>query len=109
MASAISALRWLTGSSGGNEIGGIAARRAARAAAAASARPLAERLGPERPDRACDRPDRVCGDAATSAGEDMTDRGSIQAGRINRVSPRYITVFRAAAFRRRPAWRGRVS
>jgi hypothetical protein len=54
----ISSLRWLTGSSGGYEIGGMAARRAARACA-----------------RDCDR----AGRPARPAGEDITERNSMPA------------------------------
>jgi hypothetical protein len=64
MTSPISSLRWLTGSSAGEVIGGMAARRAARAAARAAARSAA-RL-PFRPGR----PDRS---RADPAGEDVTD------------------------------------
>jgi hypothetical protein len=100
MASAIWSLRWLTGSSGGYLMGGIAARRAARAAADASARADCE---PERPVLArldLERPDRACAGAASS-GEDITDRGSIPAGRIDQNGPRYVTVFGLSAFHQR--------
>src|SRR5204862_1222308 len=47
----ISSLCWLTGSSAGYEIGGMAARRAARAAARAAARSECDLDRPGRPDR----------------------------------------------------------
>jgi len=82
-------------------MGGIAARRAARAAADASARADCELDSPlldlERP--VLERPDRACAGPASS-GEDITDRDSIPAGRINQNGPRYVTLFAAAAFRR---------
>ena len=46
-----------------------------------------QRVGLERPDRASERADRVSASAASSAGEDITDRGSIPAGRINQIGP----------------------
>src|ERR1700689_645156 len=80
-------------------MGGIAARRAARAAACRSLRGLAGRpegrLGLDRPERASAGPGGACG-APSSAGEDVTDRDSIAAGRIRRTGPDHITVFRRA-------------
>src|SRR5580693_2512234 len=78
MARAISSLRWLTGSSAGYEIGGMAARRAARAA---------------------ERPERPARDRTDPAGEDVTEVDSIPAGRIDQAGPHRITVFRPATFR----------
>src|SRR5208282_1346766 len=71
MAARISSLRWLTGSSAGYEIGGMAARRAARAKACP----------------ACGLERRVRG----RAGEDVTGLDSIPAGRIDQIGPYRIT------------------
>jgi hypothetical protein len=85
----------------------MAARRAARASARRrSERGFPERGFPERPDR--ERPDRVVdgsdrvvggsdrasAGAASSACDDITDRDSIPAGRINLFGPHYLTLFR---------------
>src|ERR1035438_5095305 len=78
MACRISSLCWLTGSSGGYEIGGMAARRAARS-----------------PALACEREER----SVRPARDDITERDSIPAGRIDQVGPHRITDFRPAAFR----------
>src|SRR5690348_8221239 len=94
MTSAMSSLRWLTGSSAGYEIGGMAARRPARAAARAAARSECDLDRPGRPDRS----------RAGPAGEDVTELDSISAGRIDQEGPYGITVFRPAAFRR-DGWR----
>ena len=88
MAAAMSSLRWLTGSSAGYVIGGMAARRAALAAA----RSACDLDRPGRPDRS----------RADPAGEDVTALDSIPAGRIDQEDPCRITVFRAAAFRQPP-------
>src|ERR1035438_5751865 len=73
MACRISSLCWLTGSSGGYEIGGMAARRAARS-----------------PALACEREER----SVRPARDDITERDSIPAGRIDQVGPHRITDFR---------------
>ncbi len=82
MARMISSLRWLTGSSAGYEIGGMAARRAARAEACLAG-------GLERSERR----------ARGRAGEDVTGLDSIPAGRIDQTGPHRITDFRPPAFR----------
>jgi len=68
----------------------MAARRAARAAA--------------RSERGLDRPGRPDRSRAAPAGEDVTEFGSIPAGRINQMAPEDITVFRPGSFRL--AWAG---
>src|SRR5689334_2741771 len=88
MTSAMSSLRWLTGSSAGKLIGGMAARRAARAAARAAARSECDLDRPGRPDRS----------RAGPAGEDVTELDSIPAGRINQEGPYGITDFRPGSF-----------
>jgi hypothetical protein len=77
MAAAMSSLRWLTGSSAGYVIGGMAARRAALAAARAAARSACDLDRPGRPDRS----------RADPAGEDVKALDSIPAGRIDQESP----------------------
>src|ERR1700757_951409 len=95
MTAAMSSLRWLTGSSAGYAIGGMAARRAARAAA----RSACDLDRPGRPDRS----------RADPAGEDVTELDSIPAGRINQEGPSRITNFRGVPFRqRRPILSGRI-
>src|SRR2546429_3426167 len=79
----MSSLCWLTGSSAGYEIGGMAARRAARAAARAAARSECDLDRPGRPDRS----------RAAPAGEDVTELDSIPAGKINQESPHGLTNF----------------
>src|ERR1022692_4414658 len=78
MARRISSVRWLTGSSGGYEIGGMAARLAARS-----------------PARGCKRAER----SGRPVRDDITVRDSILAGRIDQVGSHRITDFLPPAFR----------